>query len=467
MQIKAASAIVLALLSIFIIKTFKNPFVFLCVVVGSGLTIIKLDEKTTPGDYLAFSGTIGKEISAAFDPITVYQGAKKIFIDPDKSFKAVLDIAKDVKADYGWFRDFRTKSILTVGISGDGKTSYQLNEVASFIEDHPKGFLKIGDIDYGLSHEGSEPNYWFELPKQQYISVRYEEILEDFRYFSKLIDERVKEGNEKLESSWPWAMHVVDELIAFIQLAKDNDNYDEVMVMVKKILNRGLKVRVKCCYGVQNLSFTDTGISLVAQESFNIVLLGSSAINRDYLKRIGATSTKQQDSIIERVEAVRKIHPYSCVVRIKQKIAVQTLPAFDNDFVYENPNEIWKKQCLTENVLEMFRNFAPGYSRGEGDIQKMFDIAFADTRPKQQVVRNIIASYMKPVDDVESWWIETYTDDLRHLWEDSAKGYQNGTIRRSPLKSCMGKIFKTGEMRKDNPRYLRAKKEWDSLLAKY
>lgn len=446
--------ILMALICIFCIKTFKNPVVYISLVLVGGAYIVKNSDE----EYVQPLKEFGQDVLEKLEPRKSFNSTKQFFLKPEAMFSQIT-VSSIFKEDFSWLAKFKKKAGIITGITGDGKTTFLLSLVRDYIESGGN-HLRISDIDYLMSHEGSEPNDWFGLPENDFISTTYEAILQDLRRFSKLFDDRIKEQRNNKESSkkWKWALHVIDEFPGFIAEAKDRGDYDEVVAMIKKLLNRGLKGRIRCAYGAQNLSFTDSGISLSAQESFNIVLLGSAALNENYLERIGVKNSKKRNELIEQVKALRAKGKYVAIVRIEQVVSIEILPDLSGvgNFRYVDPFQKWVN-TITEDTINYVKEFAKTYTPGD-ELNILYDFTLADSREKQDHIFQIVNQHLTTGDEDEKWWLKTFTDDVKASWSEakSKKG-------KSQLRSEMLKIFKTPEMKKTNPRYVIARREWDKL----
>jgi hypothetical protein len=447
--------ILMALICIFCIKTFKNPVVYISLVLVGGAYIVKNNDE----EYVQPLKEFGQDVLDKLEPRKSFNTAKEFFINPDAMFRSAVQISKNIGRDFSWLAKFKKKAAIVTGITGDGKTTFLLSLVRDYIESGGN-HLRISDIDYLMSHEGSEPNDWFGLPETEFISTTYETILADLRKFSKLFDDRIKEQRKDTQASkkWSWALHVVDEFPGFIAEAKDRGDLDEVVSIFKKLLNRGLKARIRCAYGAQNLSFADTGISLSAQESFNICLLGSAALNENYLERLGVKNSKKRSELIAQVKGLRDQGLYVAIVRIEQIISVEILPDLSDvgNFRYVDPFAKWVNS-LTEDTITYITEFAKTYTLGD-DLKGLYDFTLADSREKQSYILQILENSVTVGDEDEKWWLKTFTDDVKTSWSEakSKKG-------KSQLRSEMLKIFKTHEMKKSNPRYVIARREWDNF----
>lgn len=468
---KSFSVIIISLLTVFTIKTFKNPFVYFSLVLLAPITIVKIDKDLTFEDYLESLGNIGKDFRSVWGKSS-FQGAKTFFNNPSDSLTTFFGQAlKPVQVDFSWFSKFREKSQLVVGVSGDGKTTYQLDALRHFLENNPNGKVSICDLDYMMSHGDSLPNDWFGLPKAQYIKCDYESIRDEIIKFSKLIDDRNKQVKDlsredaaKVSSSWDKALLMVDEIIAIHLESKDRGEDKELSPKIKNILNRGLKARVFCMFGAQNMSVTDIGISTAAQDSFNIILLGSCAKNPEYLKKIDCQGKEQQE-ILGRLAEMRKIFPYSAIIRVKQDVKVVTLPEFDTEgFRYSDPFEDWKTKTFTDTVYEALAEYAGMMVEDETlTLDAPYDLCFADDSQKQKEVKRIIESFLKkPIDNtLNNWWNTFYTLEKAEEWKQKAIKWKSSTKEKSPWKDILkdAKIH-TKDQKAGNPRFDKVKKTW-------
>lgn len=349
--------------------------------------------------------------------------ARRLYVrlkEPQPQFKTrVQALAERLLQDDEWFPDFTRRSKLVVGNTGDGKTRLQLFDVANFLQSHPEGHLTIIDLDYGSSHEGSAPNYWFNLPRDRYIRVTYEEardaILDEYEIMLGRI-ERAREQQSTPEDR-QWRFLGIDEAIAVIREAKvrasrvrGSSELTDLLNAVSELLYRGLKQRIKVSFGLQVLAVGETNLSLALQKQNNVILLGSAALDRDNLSRIGCDDP---DEVIEQVKQMRSLPgcQYAAVVRRKGEISVQVVP-------YINVSDI------------------------EIDLPD-------DDEP----------------DEVEVWWKSVYTDEIKEWLRDLADDYLSGNIK-SPLKGTICPRFGIPKPLRSDPKYVRVSEAWEEAKAR-
>ncbi|MBW4580649.1 MAG: TniB family NTP-binding protein [Tildeniella nuda ZEHNDER 1965/U140] len=318
--------------------------------------------------------------------------------------------AESIKGE--WLGDCIRRSLLVCGVSGDGKTTFLLWVLAKHFEIVADLHVTICDLDYGSSHEGSEPNWWFNLPRGRYIRASYEEIRDSILAESAEVDRRAKLSQDPMQvRNFQSRLLVIDELIAVIDIArsKGKDEFDPFISAFKNILNRGLKQRVKVICGVQNLTVTDTGLSLAAQDSFNTIVLHTSALKKDPLKRMGVEDV---DAMLERAKGITRIP--GCdrigVVRTNQEINIRIMPYLSVDSVElklpeddTDPLEVWHQQVFTTAKLAEIEQLAEQFLAKEIKSplrQIAIDCGLKELRnadPKYQRVKQVWESALQKV----------------------------------------------------------------------
>lgn len=372
MKPKAIASLLLVSSATLIMSTVRSPLGFY-----AGLSLLggayglNRKHQLSNGDYTAvFSETVNGFAEGwqhlletyAFSRKDVGEARKLIQVQHlQKELKTTVQAwveAESIKGE--WLAECIRRSLLVCGVSGDGKTTFLLWVLAKHFESVSHLHVTICDLDYGSSHEGSEPNWWFNLPRERYIRSSYEEIRDAILAESAEVDRRAKASQDPTQNrNFQSRLLVIDELIAVIDIAKSRgkEEFDPFISAVKNILNRGLKQRVKVVCGVQNLTVTDTGLSLAAQDSFNTIVLHTSALKKDPLKRMGVEAV---EPMIERAKGILKIP--GCdrigVVRTNQEINIRVVPYLSVDSVElklplddADPLEIWAKQIFTEPKL--------------------------------------------------------------------------------------------------------------------
>lgn len=344
--------------------------------------------------------------------------ARRLYLrlrDPQPKFQTRLNaLAERLLQDDQWFPEFTRRSKLVVGNTGDGKTRWQLYDVANFLQSHPEGYLTIIDLDYGSSHEGSEPNYWFGLPRERYIRVTYEEARDAILDEYEIMLERVERARnqQSIPEDKQWRFLGIDEAIAVLREAKirasrvrGSSELTDLINAISELLFRGLKQRIKVSFGLQVLAVGETGLSLALQKQNNVILLGSAALDRDNLSRIGCQAI---DEIIEQVKQMRSLPgcQYAAVVRQRGEISVQVVP-------YINVSDI------------------------EIDLDD-------DNEP----------------DEVEVWWQSVYTEKARMWLRMLAERHLAGEIK-SPLKTEICPYFGIAKPLRSDPKYVRVSDAWD------
>lgn len=242
--------------------------------------------------------------------------------------------------DTSWKNKMVLTNKLVVGKSGSGKTFYLLSDVAEFKQRYPDGRLAIVDVDYGSSHNGQQPNYWFDLPHvgdQKVVFTSVAECLEIIDKFYAELERRATASKNRQQIDKPAWMLVLDELPAIILDLDDNRGFDidtgerlpsdkEVFISrILQILRRGRKQNIYCSIGSQTLAVESTAIKTDALAQFDQVILGKSIYSRKYLGWLGIKS-KEVDDLLAQIEDLATNHERLAVVREDDDIDVRPLP---------------------------------------------------------------------------------------------------------------------------------------------
>lgn len=408
--IQAASNLLLLLLAGNLIANSNFLLKLTGVMVGLGTIGIHRKQDLSDQDYLQGIGWVAGNVSEGVKDLSSElmpsrKQLRSLYIrlkEPQPMFKTKVQLlAEQLLQDAEWFESFTRRSKIICGNTGDGKTTLQLYDVAIFLNQHPDGHLTICDMDYGSSHEGSEPNYWFDLPRDRYIRVTYEEIRDAILDEYEIMEKRAKASAEGKGQNWQWRMLTIDEAIAVLRRAKQLGEEKELTNAIAELLFRGLKQRIKISFGVQVLAVGENGLSLALQKQVNMILLGSAAVDTENLTRIGVSDTK---GLVEKVRATRRMPgcQYAAVTRIKGELSLRVVPEID-------PSEIQVE--------------------------------------------------VPPDDDLEQWWNQVYTPEVQAWFAELADRYVAGEIK-SPLKSQICRRFELKALRSD-AKYCKVAEAWD------
>ena len=328
---------------------------------------------------------------------------------PQPKLKTQIQVvAEQLLQDDLWFDEFVRRSKIVCGATGDGKTTLQLYEVAKFLEDHPDGNLIICDLDYGSSHEGSQPNYWFGLPKDRYICDTYELIRDAILAEAAEVERRAAAAREGKQQRWQWRMFAIDEAIAVFQEAKDHSGDEEKLTKaLRTLLYRGLKQRCKITFGCQALEVSENGLSLAMQDQVNVILLGSSALKAKNLTRLGITDAPRLKERLERTRAIPGCG-YAAIVQVRGVVDVRALPSID----------------LSTIIIDL---------------------------PKD--------------DELEQWWTTVFTPETQQWLYELAERHLAGEIK-SPLKTLVCDRFGIQKQIRANSRYAKVADAWEAAKQK-
>lgn len=196
-------------------------------------------------------------------------------------------------SDTSWVRPFMRRSRLILGASGSGKTTWMLYEVYEAVDRGDE--VVVCDMDYGSSHEGSEPNYWLGLPT---VCIRYslESIYQTVTELSALVDLRADSSATGQRSDWVRKTLVLDEFPSVrrrVEAEMGKDKLASFDNALRNLLSRGLKQRVSFIAGSQNPDVASTGIKLTDLNQTNILFLGNFTTDQRVLSLYG---TKEEAS---------------------------------------------------------------------------------------------------------------------------------------------------------------------------
>lgn len=345
-----------------------KPLALLSSIAGGALMLsgMLIDRKVEANldDYLesakGFVGLVGETLTPLVKESAPELKTVALKFLPEK-FKPSLDLAVERLIQEQWLPQFIRRSHVVVGESGSGKTTFLLFEVSQALEDLEEGGkLVICDPDYGSSHEGSEPNYWFHLPKEQFIRTRYEDIKQEIESFHAEMERRLEASRNGKRIKKPVWKLVVDEWIGFITWLKaqlEPKEFDQWMLMVGELLRRGLKQRVVITLGVQNLYTGKTGLSQADIPEFNMALLGDAALSSKNLGYLNLPENTKTTDLAELLSRYRKMPgcKYACIVQMAgQKAGVKNIPHLNTNIEIELPETVEESQSEPTNELEQW-----------------------------------------------------------------------------------------------------------------
>lgn len=312
--------------------------------------------------------------------------------------------------DTTWWDEISSQSKALVGKSKTGKTFTLRWEVYNFIQQHPEGQVIIVDLDYGSSHDGAEPNYWFHIPKYgtgayrgKAVFTKAEAAVLAIAQVHALMTKRIDQQEQGKRPRNNPVLLVVDEAIAAYQQIKNQIGEDEAkewMRQLADILQRGLKQKIRFTLGLHNLAVGHTGLDLAMLQQLNVILLGKSASITQNYSNLGVEKPK---NLIEEWREVRQIPgcQFACVAGIDGEYSVKVLPqlpAISDDAIAweEDDTDRWFKDTLTTE-LEMILTEIARANRNHPikDVAAHFGIkggSCVNSNPKYIKVKNFWAS---------------------------------------------------------------------------
>ncbi|MBW4692233.1 MAG: hypothetical protein KME27_10750 [Lyngbya sp. HA4199-MV5] len=384
-QPKALTSLLLASSAALVMSTIRSPIGFY-----AGLTLlggsvgVNRKEQLNNSDYIQALALGVNTFAEGWQHLFQVYGLQRSDIGEARKLIQVKHLQKELSTNMQawletesikgeWLGDFSRRSQLVCGVSGDGKTTFLLWQLAHHFQHQPNLHVTICDLDYGSAHEGSEPNWWFHLPRDRYIRSTYEQIRDAIIAESAEVDRRAEASQDPTHArNWQPRLLAIDELIAVTDMAKSRgkDEANALISAFKNVINRGLKQRIKVICGIQNLTVTDTGLSLAAQDSFNTIVLNTSAQKADPLRRLGVEDV---NSIIDRVKGIQGLGARRLgVVRINQEISIRLIPNLSVSNIElklpvdeTDPLEVWSQQTFSESVMAEIEHLAEQFNAKE------------------------------------------------------------------------------------------------------
>ncbi|MEP1078615.1 hypothetical protein NDI52_24715 [Leptolyngbya sp. PL-A3] len=309
------------------------------------------------------------EMGAIASPATRYVETQKnqIVISALKQLPMGDRLAESFIAAQGlttdWFQGFEKRSAVICGESRDGK-SFLLNwRVQRFLETHPDGEVLIGDIDYGSSHEGTEPNTWGGLPVGNVVLIEPAEITNAIFYVSDTVDQRAKSTAQAVKTGAPRPKYkpillAIDEWCSYWDTL-DEDQQEHIIKALRNICDRGIKQgEVVFVLGLHDLSVGMTGLPRALLRKMEVVLLfraSQSPRNYDNID----PQPRQVQEVINRIGAlpktIRGLRP--CITYSDKQLTVKAIPQLElNPVEYVatgepiDPDEQWVDEIWTPEL---------------------------------------------------------------------------------------------------------------------
>lgn len=323
--------------------------------------------------------------------------------------------------DDDWVPGFLKRSKLVCGVTRSGKTTFFLHEIANFFERYPDGHLTICDLNYGKPDEDGNINTWFDLPRDRFVRVCYEEIYDSIKGEWEELERRKKvaianASGPKKPLHFQRRKLLIDEVIAVINEAKRRDKQKPsgepkelpyLQSWIGDLLYQGLGYQLECTFGLQSMAVGENGLNLAMQEQLNVLLLGATAINTQNVARL--PGIRDAVALIDKLKQIRS-QPgckYAAIAKIgTDEPTIKIIPHIDVSQI-----ELQLPQ------IEMFSA-------------------------------------------EEMWWVEACTDEFYQWMKEQAIAYVNGG--KSPLKAIAKKLGI--ETRANDPKYKLFKESWDQLL---
>ncbi|MDX2213751.1 MAG: hypothetical protein SFY66_10745 [Oculatellaceae cyanobacterium bins.114] len=297
----------------------------------------------------------------------IAQGKQRLVISALKQMPMGEKLADQFIAKQGletdWFKGFEKRSAIVCGESKDGKTHLLLWRVQRFLQQHPDAEIYIADPDYGSSHEGADPNTWFNLPVGKVVFIEMTDIEAVIHMVAGEVATRarktadaIKQGRSKPQ--FKPILLLVDEWISFKDSLEEKA-LEEIIKSLRNICNRGIKQgNVTFLLGLHDLSVGSSGIPRALLKLLEVLLLyRASQSKRNY----DNLDTNQVDEVIRQMgnvpKVVKDLRP--CVVFTDKALSVKALPALhieqvefvdEADEAVTDPDQEWFNQLWTSEL---------------------------------------------------------------------------------------------------------------------
>ena len=175
--------------------------------------------------------------------------------------------------DYSWLDErFLCASKGVFGARGSGKSTYLSFQALQFLQFHPDGELRIGDIHYDEEESQWLPGTAADELLDKYVATHPTQILALFRRARQLLRERIDSRDRK---AFPFHF-ICDEFVGFMSRLTDDERF-EVVKIIEDNSFEGRKYGVSITLGLHSLKKQMTGIDSSALLSgMDLLFLGRS-----------------------------------------------------------------------------------------------------------------------------------------------------------------------------------------------
>ena len=293
------------------------------------------------GSYPPNQETIGPAMdSHPTAPKTIQLAKRAVDIQPQPQDSSGLDV------EGRWIDEGIKNCWIVPAKSNSGKTNYLLSIVYRILMKYDRPNLMIIDLDYGHSHEGSEPNWWYHLPvydgtnlDEAVVFTTPAHAMVAIEAFGKDFKKRIEaRGKNKWKFDSPFFMIIDEESQLYSNLTgnkdKEGDEKNKFVSFLDTILTRGKKQGMFINCGMQFLQVPKCGIDEVAIQQYSAVILGPTAQDRKVLSRLGLVGDEQKPVMAEYEKLKSEGYEYLAVVKGDDgEFHVRVLPYFSPDEV--------------------------------------------------------------------------------------------------------------------------------------
>lgn len=223
----------------------------------------------------------------------------------------IEDLEADSRPDYSWLDDnFIDASKGVFGAKGSGKSTFLAYDAIRFLQLHPDGELRIGDLHYDEKESLWLPGVPPEQLLKTVIADRTDGILKQFRRARALVEERIE---RKDRNGKPFKL-ICDEFVG-VMTRLDKDEQEEVLKAIQLIQFEGRKYNVNVVLGLHSVKKGQSGIDSSVLANMDLLCLGKSLADRStqFPADFDCSALLKGQEIIQ--SQLRSGDGFACVVR--------------------------------------------------------------------------------------------------------------------------------------------------------
>ena len=247
---------------------------------------------------------------------------------PNLSFSApnqlaIEELEVDEKPDTSWLDDdFIDASKGVFGAKGSGKSTFLAYDAIRFLQLHPDGELRIGDLHYDEKESLWLPGVPPEQLLKTVIADRTDGILKQFRRARTLVEERIE---QKDRNGKPFKL-ICDEFVG-VMTRLNKDEQEEVLKAIQLIQFEGRKYNVNVVLGLHSVKKGQSGIDSSVLANMDLLCLGKSLADRStqFPADFDCSALLKEQELTQ--SRLRSSDGFACVVRkLGQSPQVVVLP---------------------------------------------------------------------------------------------------------------------------------------------